>query len=160
MKKLLVLAIALSLLSSCVKEAPRWERTYQIKNNSGYEVTIRAFEDFNGEGSFEDILLLDGEIYTGNKRTGSNYDVLNDLNSIRPATSFSKYSLIIVYDNQKRKEHILFSDDNTPVSFSEPIDGHVLRSGNYTNIGNDFFEFVLTEEDYNNAEPCDGDCLD
>lgn len=158
--KFIGLTIVLMQLLSCWPEADMWERTYQIKNSTGYDITIRAFESFNGIGSFEDITLLESQIYTGVKASGSNFDALNDSDNGIPTTSFSFSRFIVVYNNEKSIIHSVDFDENNDIIFSEPINRHLLRGGNYTDIGNDIYEFVLTEEDYNNAIPCDGDCLD
>jgi hypothetical protein len=152
--------LALLLLFSCPTESPMWERTFQIKNNSGYDITIRAFDDFQGLGSFEDVLLFDGDLYIGDVTSGSNFDEIEDPNNTRPASSLNASRFTLVFNGERKKTHSLDVNGNNSIVFSLPINRNLLRGGNYTDIGNDFFEFVLTEEDYNNAEPCDGDCLD
>jgi hypothetical protein len=77
-----------------------------------------------------------------------------------PASSFSTAQFIVVFQDEKRMLHSLESDSNNNIVFSDPIDRHLLRAGNYTNIGNDIYQFTLTQEDYDNAELCNGDCLD
>lgn len=147
------------LMSSCITESPRWERVYQIKNNSGYNVVIRSFENFNGTGMFDDIILLDNDVFVGSEVSGTNFDALNNLNSTRPSSSLNGSRFIVVYNDEKKHRHS-FEIVNENTVFSDPVSRNLLRSGNYTDIGNNIYEFTLTEEDYNNAEPCNGDCLD
>jgi len=158
--KIGIVVVLFIIFNSCVKESPMWERTYQIKNNTGYDITIRAFENFDGTGSFEDITLLDNQIYIGDETGGSNFSALNNPNSTRPSSSLNGSRLIVVFDNVRSLTHSFSTDDNMNAIFSEPTNRNLLRGGNYSNIGNDIYEFVLTEEDYNNATPCDGNCLD
>jgi hypothetical protein len=163
MKKLVILFIAITpiFLTSCGPEAEMWQRTYQIKNESGYDIEIRFYENFSNQ-NFEDIVVLNGQFFRGDKIEGSNFDALNDTESIRPRQSFSSFSIIIIYENERRTESSRIDSDSDDISdfFSEPINRNLLRDGNYTHIGNDIYEFILTEEDYNNATPCEGDCLD
>lgn len=159
--KFVGLIIILTLSISCVTEADMWERTYQINNSSGRDIIIRLYENFSNE-VFEDIEISNNQSFRGDKIEGSNYDALNDNESLRPGQSYSSFNIIIVYDNVREQEYNLVDTDNDGItdSFSEPIDKNLLRSGNYSSIGNNVYELVLTEEDYDNATPCDGDCLD
>ncbi|WP_299128259.1 hypothetical protein [uncultured Winogradskyella sp.] len=155
-----ILLLAFFALMSCPSESEMWERTYQVRNDTVYVVTIRAFESFEGIGFFEDVSLSNNEIYAGNKAFGSNFSILNDSNNVIPASSFGRSRFIVVFDDERFMIHSLNLDENGNTVFSEPINRNLLRGGSYTHIGNDFFEFVLTEEDYNNAIPCNGNCLD
>jgi len=163
MRKTLIITIVLTLglLNSCVKDAPNWERTYQIKNNSGYDIILRGFQMFTGEGNFEDIDLFNEGIYIGDELRGRSLsNPYSDPNNTSPTSSYDFTRFIVVFDNERSIVHSFNLDENGNTVFSEPTNRNLLRGGNYMDIGNDFFEFVLTEEDYNNAEPCDGDCLD
>ena len=160
--KIYISVLMLSLiLNSCVKEAPMWKRTYQIKNNSGFDVTIRAFENYLGEGDFQDFTVLNGTILSGVKVEGTNFDTVDQVDNANvTTTSFSATRFIIVYNSEKRMTHSVDFDDNNNPAFSNPINRNIIRAGNYTNIGNDIYQFTLIQEDYDNAEPCNGDCLD
>lgn len=163
MKKTLciIFLITLSLFNSCVKDASNWERTYQIRNSSGYDVVLRAFEMYTGEGDFEDKNLLNGGIYIGDELRGRSFsDPYSNPNNTSPTSSFDFNRFIIVFDNERSIVHSFDLDENGNTVFSEPTNRNLLRGVNYTHLGNDIYEFVLTEDDYNNAEPCDGDCLD
>ena len=84
----------------------------------------------------------------------------NDLNNSEPSVSYSSDSIYVVFDNERILKYVFSGDSNGNSVFSQPLNRNILRGGNYTNISNDIYEFVLTEEDYNNAIPCAGDCLD
>ncbi|WP_339623008.1 hypothetical protein [uncultured Winogradskyella sp.] len=159
--KFVGLIIILILSISCVTEAKMWERTYQIKNESNHDIVIRFYDTFDNE-NFQDIVVLNGELYRGDRVEGTNFDALNDNESLRPGQSYSSFKVIVIYENIKSIEYsrIDSDGDDIPDSFSEPINRNLLRAGNYIDIGNDIYEFMLTEEDYDNAIPCDGDCLD
>ena len=159
-KLYLIFVIIFMFLSSCVTEADMWERTYQVKNNTGYDVTFRAFKNYTGIGPFEDITILDGDIFIGETTSGSNFDYINDPNNLDPTSSYDFIRFIVIYNNERSAICSVDFDDNDSAIFSSPIVRNLFRGGNYTDIGNDIYEFVLTEEDYNNAIPCDGDCLD
>lgn len=162
LKTFLIILLLPTLLNNCVTETPMFNATYQIKNESGNSITIRFYENFIlNENNFEDVILPNNQIISGSKTMGTNFDDLNNLNNTQPTTSFSALSFTAVYNNERKTEYFInFSDTNDSYTFSSPVNRNLLRGGNYTNIGNDIYEFILTEEDYNNATPCSGDCLD
>lgn len=157
MKKLIIVVLSSILFASCPgPEAIRFDATYKINNESGNEVKIRIYELF--DNSFEDHQLFNNSVYSGDKIEFGNQDAINDPNNSQPTTSYSSDSIVIFYNNEKKKVHYITGSENGDIIFSNPINRNVLRGGNYTNIGNDIYEIILTEEDYNNAEDCGGPC--
>jgi hypothetical protein len=159
--KLLYLLAIIGLIGCIGPEADMWERVYRVNNNTNFDVVLRFYENFSEE-VFEDINLSENQSYSGTEISGSNFDALNDTESIRPGQSFSSFNIIIIFNSEKKIEYSLIDtdDDGITDSFSEPLDRNLLRDGNYSNIGNNIYQFELTQEDYDIATPCNGDCLD
>ena len=57
-----------------------------------------------------------------------------------------------------RKLFYSFDSSEEIIIFSDPVDRNIFRASNYLQIDDEEFLFVLTQEDYNNATPCDGPC--
>ncbi|MDC1503848.1 hypothetical protein N8475_01530 [Winogradskyella sp.] len=105
------------------------------------------------------ILILSFSCVTEADMWERTYQIKNNPENDIPTISFSYTRFIIVFSNSRKTTHSFDVEDNN-VIFSEPTDRNLFRGGNYIDIGNDNYEFVLTQEDYDNAIPCDGDCLD
>ena len=157
--KIFLFLIITLILNGCVKETPMVDRTYQIRNSSNDDVIIRGYINFDGTGSFEDIFLEENQVYVGGEIILSELSNFNNPNNVTPTSSFSYSRFKIVFDNERYMSHSFDVEDDVNI-FSDPVERNVLRSGNYTNIGNDIYEFELTQEDYDNAILCHGDCLD
>ena len=151
--------IILTLLLGCVPEAKMYEATYTINNSTNNEVILRVFKLFEN-GNYNDYTLFTDDSFYGENVEGTNFDYFNDLNNSEPSVSYSSDSIYVVFDNERILKYVFSGDSNGNSVFSQPLNRNILRGGNYTNISNDIYEFVLTEEDYNNAIPCAGDCLD
>jgi hypothetical protein len=68
---------------------------------------------------------------------------------------FGADSLSMIFDNTKVATQVFFTSSEM---FSEPVNRNVFLNTNYEAIGGERFLFKITEVDYENATPCNGDC--
>ena len=155
-----LLILLLLLLFSCVVEKPIYDDVYQIKNSTNYEITLRFFSATNGVVEFRDEILIQNTIYKGESTFRRSDNIINNPNNSQPSISFLAFRVLVVFNGERKmvRSIVDYIDGNN--IFSSPIERNLLRGGNYTNIGNDTYEFVLTQEDYDNATPCSGNCFD
>jgi hypothetical protein len=148
------------ILINCVKETPMVDQIYQIRNSSGQEILIRGFRNFDDTSDFDDTLMEAEEILLGDEISVSELsESFNNPNNGLPTSSFNYSTVIVVFSGERQKTHS-YQFTNDEYIFSDPTERNLLRGGNYVNIGNDIYEFIITQEDYDNATPCNGDCLD
>lgn len=149
----LILCISL-VFTSCGPEAVKFKRSFVIKN--GLETAIKVNFLLNED-------LVDSSLLSSNQRiVGNEFESTvrpEDIpNNSGPSTSFNAIIIEVIYNNE-RKSVSTFSDiDNGLGFFSEPVERNLLRTGNYESIGNDEYLFTITQQDFDNATPCDGPC--
>lgn len=151
MKKIIYFLLIFTI-SSCVKESKTYKRQYSIKNESNQNVKLKFYLAHNNE-IVTNVVLNHLDSYLGTELEFSN-PLSNDDNYYVNSTYKGSDSIEIIYNNQRKSIFIIEVD----ATFSEPINRNIFRHGNYTDLGNDFYEFIITDEDYNNAEDCNGDC--
>lgn len=139
---------------SCVKESRMYSRQYSLKNETNQNIKLKFYFKYNEQLVYGEIIKLnDTEVFNGGfletDQPHSN-DVDYPINTFKASDS-----VVIIFNNEKRNIMFLQNGDNI---FSTPIDRNVFRHGNYVNMGGNNFQFTITEEDYNNAEDCNGDC--
>ena len=147
------------IISSCgVTEADEFNRQYQITNTSDYHLTLIFFNTFSNT-SFE-VQLLEEEIYNGDLLTyRSGNPQLSTTNSFYPSSAYEMSdSLLIIFDNAKKLGVYYTLTSSTEALFSNPLERNLFRHGSYENNGNDSFNFKITNDDYGNAEDCEGNC--
>jgi hypothetical protein len=154
MKKILLL-IPIFALFNCGPEAQMFERQYLIENKSNTTIQLYFYLLSEPVNDFSGIELNKNRILEG-KRFEFSKPVSNDSDYTGSRLSFKSDSAIIIFNN-KRKLSIYLKHDMESV-FSEPKNRNIYRHGNYESIENDQFLFKITEEDFENATPCDGDC--
>ena len=134
----IILIIILIITVSCGTDLGDGEfYNYSLRNNSGKDVTIYSYRTIYPIRENPLIIqLADGENLTKTYKdalppTGYNFGVF-----------FNGDSLIINYNNE-RKQIFKWTDQNdrNPFNYFE------------TNV-----EFIFTEQDFENAEPCNGNC--
>jgi hypothetical protein len=152
MKKLFLLT-ALTIVFSCVTESRMYQRVYLLKNDYTKDIALKFYLTSNKQLSNE-IFINNKEVLNGEPisfdqphSTDPNYGVLREFGK-------GGDSLVITYNNERKS--VLYIDFNG--NFSTPIERNPFRFGNYENLGNDDFQFTIMEEDYNNAEDCNGNC--
>ena len=142
------------MLSSCVTESRMYPRQYSLKNESNQVIKLKFYFKYDNQ-------LVYGEIITLNNTEVFNGGVLetdqphsNEINHPIINAFKSSDSLIVIYNDLKKSTFSIgFNGD-----LSTPIERNPFRHGNYENLGNDDFQFTIMEEDYNNAEDCNGNC--
>ncbi len=152
MRNLFFATIFLLLVLSCGPEAKRTETTYILSSELDIPVTLQITSNFSESIS---VTLNEFEVYRGNTRELTSPDRSED--SFAPSQSLEANTLTIIFSNE-RSSFFEIDLSNDPVFFSEPINRNPFRHGSYENIGNDEFLYTITQEDFENAMPCDGPC--
>ena len=152
MKHILYFLALITILISCGPEAEREETSYIIENNAEVEVILKLISSSNITTVNS---LNQSERYRGQTREVSNPDRSDD--SFAPSQSLDARMLTITFDNQRQLQYDVDLSGEDPI-FSLPVNRNPLRHGNYEPIGNDEFLFTITQEDFENATPCDGPC--
>lgn len=154
MRKILLL-IPFFLFYNCGPEAEKFGRNYSIKNTTNQLVELDFYSLSTQQTDFTNIKLERNESLSG-RRFEFSRPVSTDPDYTGPQNSFLSDSLVIIFGNQKKISTSLISDREG--TFSEPKSRNVFRHGNYEATGNEMFLFKITQEDFENAIPCDGDC--
>ena len=159
MRFILKIVIA-SLIVSCVPfpETRMVEGTFLIENQYSEEIIIKKFYRTSPETTFELVTLQPQEIYRGRTRETTNESAFNDPSSITPITSLYADTIVFVFNNMKEKGYSFEYTDEMTI-FSLPLDRNPTRVGSYEQIGDNEYLFKITQEDFDNAVPCDGPCL-
>ena len=154
MKNLILFLSVVIFSTSCVTESRMYPRQYSLKNESNQVIKLKFYFKYYNQ-------LVYGEIITLNNTEVFNGGVLetdqphsNEINHPIINAFKSSDSLIVIYNDLKKSTFSIgFNGD-----LSTPIERNLFRHGNYENLGNDDFQFTIMEEDYNNAEDCNGNC--
>lgn len=154
MRKILLLIPILTLFN-CVPEAEKYGRNYSIENTTNHLIELDFYSLSSPQMDFTNINLERNQSFAG-KRFEFSKPISTSPDYTGPQNSFLSDSVVIVFDNESKLSGYLIS--NMEATFSEPKSRNIFRHGNYEAIGNDKFLFKITEEDFENATPCDGDC--
>jgi hypothetical protein len=133
----------LIILNACTDSKPSKGR-YIIENSTERKVKIKFYER---QQLGDQILILTKEI----EGPGILYDKVKVLEGVTdregPRDIFGADSLAVIFDNEKIQPHYEgLPFENSLVFFSDYIqEGDTKR-------------YIITEENYQNAAPCDGDC--
>lgn len=148
------LIVFLFIVTSCGPETRMFKRTFVIKNGLQIPITVNIL--INEELQISED-LLPNQKYIG-EELETTVNVLDEPNGSSVATSIGGNVIEIIYNN-KRKSISTSSDiDNGLGFFSEPVERNLLRTGNYEDVGNEESQFTITQQDFDNATPCDGPC--
>ena len=154
MKHILCFLALITILISCGPETEREMRTYVILNETNNNVTLLlSLNNIDELNTY--VVLGTNEIYRGERLELGNLTMLPETTT--PVQSLGADEVAIVFDD----EYILFFDvdlSNEEPVFSNPLNRNPLRHGSYEFIGDDEFLFTITQEDFENATPCDGPC--
>ena len=152
MKKIIII-VCLIICSNCVTESKMYPRQYSIKNESSNNIRLKFYLTFTSVQLVDEIFILNDGVFEGEIIEFDQPHSTNEEYLINTAFKASD-SLVIIYNNEKRSIYSVDFNGN----FSNPINRNPFRFGNYKNLGNDDFQFTIMEEDYNNAEDCNGNC--
>ncbi len=155
----LSLLISILLLGSCVVEAIEIDRQYQIKNASETSIKIEFYNtylDTSFEAQIEKEGVLLGDILT--YRSGN--DQWNYPNTSFPSLAFADTDSLKIIFNESKFLIYKFNVGDHPYEnvFSNPVKGNLFRNGNYEQIGKEKFQIKISQQDYENAEYCNGNC--
>lgn len=149
----------LVLVMACGPEAPRFDRQYVVQNSSSFQIILQFYK--NGEPSrYNETLLnisnqLEGSVLT---RSGGPWGNLPESNNLRlPVASLEADSIITIFNKEKKATYTVEFILTEGPAFNPAI-RNLLRDTDYISIGKDQFLFQITDTDYENAEPCNGDC--
>ncbi len=157
MKNLILYFLLLFGMVSCeIIDNTFTEATFTLLNDSNKEVIVK----FYNSNIDSDALTIDinaDQSYTGFTVESSNGNLFEDPD-MSVGSGFAGDSIVIIFDNERFSNYSILFSGNQQISFSEPILRNPFRVGNYEEIGDQEFLYSITQEDYNNATPCDGPC--
>jgi len=150
---IIILTIFLSVLGCTDNEVEMNRRDYNIKNNTDNIIDITFYDRGSGNvvTQTSQVLNPDDELSEKVEQT-SNFD---DSNSNAIFNAYLGDSVRIVFNQVKFLTYTFHPDSN---EFSEPINRNIFRHSNYENLGNERYLFKITQQDYENAEDCNGNC--
>ena len=160
--RLLIILTCPFIIGGClgIVEAGIFHRQYQIMNNSESNIKIKFFDTFSNDSS--EIEIGENKLYKGNllEYREGNHPQLSENNSFFPNRAYKDAdSLVIIFDNIKLLSQYYRHTSPFEVSFSNPKDRNLFKHGNYERLGKeDIFQFTITQQDYENAEDCNGNC--
>lgn len=155
----LSLLISILFLESCVVEAEEIDRQYQLINTSDTSIKIEFYNTYLNT-SFEAQIENEG-VYLGDILTyRSGNDQWNFPNTPFPSFAFNNTDSLKIIFNDSKFLIYKFTPGDHPYEnvFSNPVDRNLFRNGNYEQINKERFQFNITQQDYENAEDCNGDC--
>ncbi|MFV0379084.1 MAG: hypothetical protein ACK5JD_17475 [Mangrovibacterium sp.] len=149
----LIVSSALFLVLSCTNnEVSKYKREYIIRNETNLVVNIKFLSRSNGLMNNSTSGTLDSE---GNQLINEvEQDQLFTSNEDFPIFAHDADSAIVIINN-KFFVCVFNTITNT---FSEPINRNLFKHSNYENLGNERYLFKITQEDYENALPCNDNC--
>lgn len=138
-------------------ESKMFKGTCIIQNGTSENIIIeKYFKTFPENSEFLSLPIQ--TVFRGLTTESENPDYYRDLNSNMPFSSLVGDTIIIIFNNE-RKFGYSFQTLEGVTTFSQPINRNIFRLGAYEALDNDEFLYTITQEDYDNATPCDGPCL-
>jgi hypothetical protein len=149
---IITLTIFLSVLGCTNNEVEMNRRDYIIENNTGISTAIKFYSRVDGMlNNQTSKVLSNGHKLSEKVELTIEFDNSEDY----PRLAYGADSIKIVFNNEK----FIINKYNTINSqFSEPINRNIFRHSNYENLGNERYLFKITQQDYENAEDCNGNC--
>ncbi|MFD2100088.1 hypothetical protein [Flagellimonas iocasae] len=120
-----------------------YHTSYSIVNETKYDVELRFFQWVFGEQReyvFSVSIQGTGLILKRSIETDA-------FGSNTPNDVFKADSVAVIFNNERVEGH----------TFLEPFDNSIMDEGDYE-INTNQYTYTITEENYNNAIPCDGPC--
>ncbi len=153
MKNVIILLYSF-LVIGCGPETDMNIRDYTIENDTDYKLNIKFYQRYlDGTSKLirtSKILNSKGEQLSESIKQTSEFD--NSGNNLLRA--YRGDSVIVIF-NENRFISYTYLEEET---FSEPLDRNIFRHYNYENLGNEKYLFKITQQDYENAEDCNGNC--
>ena len=143
-----IVCIFFSVFGCIVTEVAPNEREYIIENDTEFQLNIKFYNIKSG-------ILIDGLSGIVQNRGLQLINIIEQTsefdNNIVPYIGTDSIRVII----NKNK---FFTCTYNKSFFSEPINRNILKHSNYEDLGNEKYIFTITQEDYENATPCNGNC--
>ena len=148
MKIIIVLIFSLFLFG-CSFEVEKNKRDYIIQNDTDLKLDIKFYNKTSG------ILIgdLSGVIQTRDLQLINIIEQTCEFDDIH--VPYGADSIKVIMNENKRFTSSYNFDDHT---FSEPINRNLFMHSNYKDLGNERYLFKITQQDYENAEDCNGNC--
>lgn len=160
MRALFNLAIIVSVFStlfSCdIIDEQNTEADFAINNSTNFNIRLKFFNEGSDFGNFTST-LNPNESYQGATVESSIGGIFDDPEKSVVGSLISD-SIIIIFNDEKLTSYTLFDNGTSTPIYSDPINRNIFRSGNYEEVSEENFIYTITQEDYNNATPCDGPC--
>jgi hypothetical protein len=146
-------SIFLSVIGCTDNEIELTNRTYSIENDTDFIVDVKFYNKIdNGlNNQTSKILNSRGEILAKQIQKIP----VNNFSEELPTSAFIADSVKVIINENKFFTFTYDFDDDT---FSEPINRNIFRHSNYENLGDERYLFKITQQDYENAEDCNGNC--
>ena len=145
MRKTILLIIIVASLSNCIRESYDTYK-YTIKNETGKSIIIKSYSARYPDVSPIIINLPVGGELTKTETTRHSYNFLDFFGESNADSSVLRDSLKIIYQNSK----VSFFTFNLCKDVRNPL--------NFCEYGGLEEVYIFTEQDYENAEPCNGNC--
>ncbi|MFV0379086.1 MAG: hypothetical protein ACK5JD_17485 [Mangrovibacterium sp.] len=149
-----IACLAFLTMLGCIENEIRQEdRIYIIENGTTFSITIEYYNRTNSDMNTDVSSVLSSR---GDRLLGQleQIPVTNFLEEL-PTSAFAADSVKIVF-NESRFTTCTY--DFNSKTFSEPINRNLFKHSNYENLGNGRYLFKITQEDYENALPCNDNC--
>ncbi len=156
MKNLILFFCVALFLCSCVVDEELSGITYAVANESGLDVEIIFRGQVSGE-FVESVEIVNGNFLDLGTTQTRNESLITDPNSDLPNQVYPTTLAKLIFNNEREIEYSRITVDGVNV-FSEPSSRNIYKQGNYNEVQDNNFVFTITQEDYNNATPCDGPC--
>lgn len=142
-----MLAITLSINSSCDKNVNETLIDYVIFNESGFDLSIVTSDDSNFRNTKESFSIKNNEAFSEGFLRNERFD-----NDTTFATFLGTENVRIVFGTERT---IVYSCiDGNAVNCNDPR--NILK---FSADENNIAEYTFTTEDFENAMPCDGSCM-
>ena len=132
-------------------------KEYILENSTENTVKLEFYQGSEPSFGFSSITLGSSERIVGNEFEFSK-PISDDPEYNGPRLAFSADSVVVLFNNQKSKIDFYNVIEEEGIIYSDPKSRNIFRHGNYVKIGNEQFLYRITEEDYQNASPCNGEC--
>ena len=150
---LVVVSVFLSVFGCTDNEVEMSRRDYTIKNNTDLTADITFYDRISGKIILQSSKKLNPSDQLSEKvEQTSNFD---DSDSNEIFNAYLGDSVRIVFSQVKYLSYTFHPYNN---EFSEPINRNIFRHSNYEDLGNERYLFKITQQDYENAEDCNGNC--
>ena len=137
MKKIILTVSSFFVIGCWWTQVENKSYKYTLRNESGKDIKVSSFRTFYPPRETPDITILDNE-----EELIKTYEVSSQPDIFNFISFFNGDSLIVNYNNE-RKQIFTFPTENERNPF--------YHTG--TNV-----TFVFTQQDYENAEDCNGSC--